>query len=89
MSVGSAQTKINGQAATALFEHGVEARRVAVAIKRVENIQPSGGGAFQRAAFKAQGLFGFGAHINIVGGYIPIKDNVASTRECECAAFRV
>ena len=89
MAVGRAQPEVLHQPAAALVEHAVERRAEAILVERMQHFEPFRGGAFQRAAFQAEQAFGLGAGEHLVGGDVPVPDQVAGTGQRQRAAFDV
>ena len=56
MAVGRAQPEILHQAAAALLQHAVERGAEAVAVERVQHVEPVRGGALERAALEARAV---------------------------------
>src|SRR5580692_3358137 len=73
MAVGGAQAEILGDPAAPLFQHIVERGAEAVAIERMQHVEPLRRRAFQRAHFETERGFGLGAGENLVGGDVPIQ----------------
>ncbi len=89
MAVGGAQAEVLVDAAAPLLQHRVEAGAVAVALERVQHVEPAGGGAFQRAAADAKLRFNFRRDEDAVGGDVPVVDHVAAAGERQRLAARV
>ncbi len=89
MAVRRAEAEILHQPAAALVEHAVERGAETILIERVQHLEPFRGGAFQRAAFQPEQAFGLGAGEDLVGGNIPIPDQVARAGQRQRPAFDV
>ena len=89
MAVGGAQAEILVEAAAPLLDRAVERGAEAVAVERMQHVEPGRRRAFQRAALEAEQLFGFRAGVDLVGGDVPVPDQVAGAGQRERAAFDV
>ena len=89
MTVGRAQPEILHQPAAALVEHAVERGAETVLIERMQHLEPFRGRAFQRAALQAEQAFGLGAGEDLVGGDVPVPDQVARAGQRQRAALDV
>ena len=89
MAVRRAQPEILHQPAAALVQHAVERGAKPVLIERMQHFQPFRGRAFQRAAFQAEQGFGLGAGENLVGGDVPVPDQIAGAGQRQRAAFDI
>ena len=89
IAVVGAQAEILREAAAPLLDRVVERGAEAVAVERVQHVEPARGRAFQRAALQAQNVLGFRAGEHFVGGHVPIPDHVAGARQRERAPFDV
>ena len=89
VAVGRAQAEILHQPAAALVEHAVERGAETVLVERMQHFQPFCGGAFQRAALQAEQLLGLGAGKHLVGGDVPVPDQIAGAGQRQRAAFDV
>ena len=89
VAVGGAQPEILIDAAAALLQHGVEAGAVAVALERMQHVEPGRGRPFERAALQAKLRFGFGADKDPVGGDVPVEDHVAAAGQGQRLALDV
>ncbi len=89
MAVGRAQPEILHQSAAALVEHAVERGAEAVLVERMQHLEPFRGGAFQRAAFQSEQAFGLGAGEHLVGGDVPVPDQIAGAGQRQRAALDV
>ena len=89
MTVGRAQPEVLHQAAAALIEHAVECGAEAVLVERVQHLQPFRGGAFQGAALQPEQALGLRAGEHLVGGDIPVPDQIAGAGERQRAALDV
>ena len=89
MAVGRAQAEVLHQPAAALVEHAVERGAEAILIERVQHFEPFRGRAFQRAALQPEQAFGLGAGEHLVGGDVPVPDQVAGTGQRQRAALDV
>ena len=58
VAVGRAQPEVLAQAAAALLEHAVEHGAEAVAVERMQHVEPARGRAFERAALEAEQRLG-------------------------------
>jgi len=88
-AVGAAQPDIMADTTRALLQHALERRREAVAIKRMENVEPARGRAFQSAALEAELRFDLAADVDLVGGHIPVEDRIAAAGHGERAPLTV
>ena len=89
MAIGRAQAKILHQAPAPLLQHAVERSPEAVAILRMEHVQPARGRPFQRPAPQPQQVLGLLTGEHLVGGNVPIPDQVAGAGERQRAALDV
>ena len=89
MAVGRAQPEILHQPAAALVEHAVQRGAEPVLVERVQYLQPFRRRAFQRAALQAQQAFGFRAGEHLVGGDVPVPDQVAGAGQRQRAPLDV
>jgi hypothetical protein len=89
VAVGRAQPEILHQPAAALVEHAVERGAKTVLVERMQHLEPFGGRAFQRAAFEAEQAFGLGAGEDLVGGDVPVPDQVARAGQRQRPALDV
>ena len=89
MAVGGAQAEILVETSAPLLHRAVERGAEAVAVERMQHLEPCRRRSFQRAALEAEQLFGFRAGVDLVGGDIPIPDQIAGASQCERAAFDV
>ncbi len=89
MAVGRAQPEILHQPAAALVEHAVERGAEAVLVERVQHLEPFRRRAFQRAAFQPEQAFGLRAGEHLVGGDVPVPDQVAGAGQRQRAALDV
>ena len=89
MAVGRAQPEILAEAAAPLLHHAVERGAEAVAVERMQHLEPVRRRSFQRAALEAEQLFGFRAGVDLVGGDVPVPDQVAGAGQRERAALDV
>jgi hypothetical protein len=89
VSVAGSQPEILGEPAAPLFDDAVEGGAEAVTVERMQHFKPGRRRSFQRAALEAEYVFGFRASEHLVGGDIPVPDQVAGARERERAAFDV
>jgi hypothetical protein len=89
MAVGRAQPESLTEAAAPLLHGAVERGAEAVAIERMQHLEPVRRRSFQRAALEAEKLFGFRAGVNLVGGDVPVPDQIAGAGERQRAAFDV
>ena len=72
-----------------MLQHGVEAGAIAVAVKRVEHVEPARRRPFQRAAPQSQTLLRLRTHIDAVGRHVPIEYDVARAHQRQGSAFRI
>ena len=77
------------EAAAAGLDHRVERRLEAVAVLRMQHLQPVPGRALQRPAGKAQALLGLGGGVDAVPRDVPVPDDVAGTGERQGAPLGV
>ena len=89
MAVGRAQPKILDQPAATLLQNAVECGAEAVAVLRMQDVEPARRRRLQRAALDAQKMLGLGAGEDLVDGDVPVPDHVAGAGERERAAFDV
>ena len=89
MAVRRAQPEILGQPAAPLLEHAVERGAEAVAVERMQHVEPARGRAFERAALEAEQRSVSGLVIDLVGGDVPVPDHVAGAGQRERAALDV
>ena len=89
VAVRRAQPEILHQAAAALVEHAVERGAEAVLIERMQHLEPFRGRAFQRAALQPEQAFGLGTGEDLVGGDVPVPDQVAGTGQRQRPALDV
>ena len=89
MPVRAAQAEVVVDAAGALMQQAVEHRGVAVAVERVQNVEPARGRPLERAALEAELRLDLAADVDLVGGDVPIEDRVARTRHRERAPLGV
>ncbi len=89
MAVRRAQAEILHQAAAPLLQHAVERGAEAVAVERVQHLEPVRRGTFERAALESERVLGLGTGEDLVGGDVPVPDHVARAGERQCAAFDV
>ena len=89
MAVGGAQAEILGEAAAPLLHHAVERGAEAVAVERMQHVEPARGRAFQRAALEAEHVLGFRAGVDLVGGDVPVPDHVAGAGQRQRAPLDV
>ena len=79
VSIRRAQAEVLHQAAAALVEHAVERGTETILIERVQHFEPFGRRAFQRPALEAEQRFRLGAGEDLVGGDIPVPDQIAGS----------
>ena len=89
VAVGRAQPEILHQPAAALVEHAVERGAEAVLVERMQHFEPFRRRAFQRAALQAEQALGLGAGEHLVGGDVPVPDQVARAGQRQRAALDV
>ena len=89
MAVGGAHAEILGDAAAALLQHVVERGAEAVAVERMQHVEPLRRRAFQRAGFEPKRGLGLRAGVHLVVGDVPVPDHVAGAGERQRAAFDV
>jgi hypothetical protein len=89
MAVGRAQPEVLAQPAAPLLQHAVEHGAEAVAIQRVQHLQPAGRRAFERAALEPEQRLGLGAGEDLVGGHVPVPDHVAGAGERQRPALDI
>ncbi len=77
MTLRRAQTEVLHQPAAALLEHAIEGRAEAVAVERMQHIEPARRRPFERAALQAQQLLGLRAGVDAVRRHVPVPDHVA------------
>ena len=59
------------------MQEAVQRQRVAVAIERMQHIEPAGGRPLERAALQAQLAFDRLAAVHFVGQHVPVEDRLA------------
>ena len=89
MAVRRAQAEILHQPAAALLEHAVERGAEAVAVERMQHVEPARRRAFERAALEAEQLLGLRAGVDAVGRHVPVPDHVARAGQRQRAALDV
>ena len=89
MAVGSAQPEVLGQPAAALLQHAVEHGAEAVAVERMQHLEPARRRAFERAALETEQGLGLRAGEDLVGGDVPVPDHVAGAGQRKRAALDV
>jgi len=89
MAVGAAQAEVLAQTAAALIEHAVEHGAEAVAVKRMQHVEPARRGALERAALEPQQGLRLRAGENLVARHVPVPDHVAGAGQRERAPFHV
>ena len=89
MAVRRAQAEILHQPAAALLEHAVERGAEAVAVERMQHVEPARRRAFERAALEAEQLLGLRAGEDLVGRDVPVPDHVAGAGQRQRAALDV
>src|SRR5665811_1362761 len=89
MAVDRAQPESLTEASAPLLHRAVERGAEAVAIERMQHLEPVRRRSFQRAALEAEQLFGFRAGVNLVGGDVPVPYQIAGAGERQRAAFDV
>ena len=89
MTVRGAQAEILRHPAAPLLQDAVERGAEPVAVELVQHVEPSGGGAVERAAAQAERRFGLGAGEYLVGGDVPVPDHVAGPGQRQCPPLDV
>ena len=89
VTVGTAQAEILDQPAAALIDHVVERGAEAVAVERMEYREPLRRRSVQGAALEAESVFGFRAGEHVVGGDVPVPDQVAGPGQRQRAALYI
>ena len=89
MTFRRAQTEVLHQSAAALFEHAIESGTEAIAIERVQHIEPARRRPFERAALQAQQLLRLRAGVDAVRRHVPVPDHVAGARERQRAPLDI
>ena len=89
MSVRAAQSQIVIDAARALMQEPVERQRVAVAIERMQHVEPARGRPLERAALEPELAFNRLAAADLVGEHVPVEDRLARSGHGQRAALRV
>ena len=89
MPVRRAQAEVLHQAAAALLQHTVEGGAEAVAVERMQHVEPASGRPFERAALEAEQRLGLRAGEHLVGGHVPVPDHVAGAGQSERAPLDV
>ena len=77
MPVRSAQSQVVIDPARALMQEPVQRQRVAVAVERMQHIEPTSRRPLERAALQAQLAFDRLAAVHFVGQHVPIEDRFA------------
>ena len=88
-AVRAAQADVVIDAAGPLLEDALERRRIAVAVERVKNVEPSGGRPFERAASQAELAFDLGADVDLVRADVPVENRIAASGHRQRAALGV
>ena len=73
----------------ALMQQPVERRDVAVAVERMQHVEPARGRPFERAALEAELGLDLAADIDLIGRDVPVENRVAATGHRERAALGV
>ena len=73
----------------ALLQHGVEAGAIAIALQRMQHVEPVRGRPFERAARQAKLRLDFGTDIDPIGGDVPVEDDVAAAGQGQRLALDV
>ena len=89
MAVERAQAEFEEQPAAALVEHAVERRAEAVAVERMQHLEPVGRRAAERAALQPEHRLGLGRGEHPVVRNVPVPDHVARAGQRERAALDV
>ncbi len=89
MAVGRAQPEVLGQPSAALLQHAVEHGAEAVAVERMQHLEPARRRSFERAALEAEQRLGLRAGEDLVGRDVPVPDHVAGAGQRERAALDV
>src|SRR5215475_7166253 len=89
MAVRRAQAEVLHQATAPLLQHAVERGAKAVAVERVQNLEPVRGRPLEGAAPETEEMLGLRAGENPVGGDVPVPDQIAGAGERERAPFDV
>ena len=69
--------------------HAVERGAEAVAVERMQHLEPVRGRAVQRSALEPEHRLGFRAGEDVVGGDVPVPDHVAGAGQRQRAALDV
>ena len=88
MAVGGAQPEVLGQPAAPLLQHAVEHGAEAVAVERMQHVEPARGRAFERAALETEQRLGLRAGEDLVGGDVPVPDHVAGAGQARARGAR-
>ena len=88
MAVERAQAEFEEQPAAALIEHAVERGAEAVAVERMQQLEPVGRRAAERAALEAEQRLGLGRGEHAVVRNVPVPDHVARRRSARARAAR-
>ena len=89
MAVGRAQPEILIEASAPLLHRAVERGAETIAVERMQHLEPVRRRSFQRAALEAEQLFGFRAGVDLVGGNVPVPDQIAGAGERQRAALHI
>ena len=89
VAVGRAQAEVLHQPAAALLQHAVERGAEAVAVERMQHVEPARRRAFERAALEPEQRLGLRAGEHLVGGDVPVPDHVAGAGQRQRAALDV
>ena len=89
MTVGRVQSEILIEASAPLFHRAVERGAETIAVERMQHLEPVRRRAFQRTALEAEQLFGLRAGVDLVGGNVPVPNQIAGAGERQRAALHI
>ena len=89
VAVGAAQPQIVVDPAGALMQEPVERQGVAVAVERMEDVEPAGGRPLERIALEAELAFERLGAADLVVDDVPVEDRLARTGHGEGTPFGV
>ncbi len=89
MAIRAAQAQVMVDPARPLMQEPVERQRVAVAVERMENVEPAGGRSVERAALEAELTFERFRAADLVADDIPVEHRFARTGHRKGAPLRV
>jgi hypothetical protein len=89
MAVGRAQPDVVVDAAATLLQKSVERRLVAVAVHRMQHVQPRRRGTFQGAALQSKLALDLRTDVNLVEVDVPVEYGVAAAGHGQRAALGI